>query len=87
MLRVLVDDTILPEIIERVFVEIIESFPTKMGKKDFGQMLLRVCIQAVEQNKSKLIFQSKSIIVQEKVDKLLQATEIYSSETQIWIPN
>ncbi len=33
LFRVLVDDTILPEIIERIFVEIIESFPKKLIKK------------------------------------------------------
>jgi len=86
LLRVFVDDTILPEIIERIFVEIIESFPTKMDKKNFGQMLLRFCIQAVEQNKSNLIFNFKSETIQKKIDKLLQAIGIFNSETQLWIP-
>ncbi len=50
-------------------------------------MLLRVCTQAVEQNKSKLIFSPNSKAIQKKIDKLLQATEIYNLESQIWIPN
>ncbi len=87
LLRVLVDDTILPDIIERIFVEIIESFPQKMDKKNLRQMLLRVCIQEVEQNKSKLIFSLRSKNIQNKIDKLLQVKEIYNSETQLWIPN
>ena len=87
LLRVLVDDTIEPDIIEKIFVEIIESFPTKMDKKTLGQKLLRVCVRAVEKNKSILIYKLESTTIQRKIDKLLQATEIYNSKTQLWKPN
>ena len=58
-----------------------------MNKKNFGQKLLSVCIQTVEQNKSEIIYNLKNKTLQKKIDKLLQVIELYNSETQIWIPN
>jgi hypothetical protein len=87
LFKVLIDDTITPDIVEKIFVEIIESFPIKKDKKNLGQMLLRVCIKAVDKNKSIWILTRKSKITQEKIDKLLRATEIFSSGVQIWTPN
>ena len=87
LIKVLIDNTVMSDIVEKIFVEIIESFPTKKGKKNFGQMLLRVCIKAIEKNKSKWILNVKNKTIQEKIDKLSQATEIFSSGIQIWTPN
>ena len=56
-----------------------------MNKKDFGQRMLNVCIRAIEDNKSKLIRIPDNYIAYEKIDKLQQATEIYS-ETKLWLP-
>ncbi|MBA7648472.1 hypothetical protein ES703_56258 [subsurface metagenome] len=49
-------------------------------------MLLRVCSKTIEKNKSKWILTKKSNTTQEKIDKLSQATEIFSSGVQIWTP-
>ena len=68
--KILVDNSITPYITERIFVEIIESFPTKIDKKTLGQMFLRVCIQIIEKSKSKLILNLKSKTIQEKIDLL-----------------
>ena len=87
LFKVLIDDTITPDIVEKIFVEIIESFPMKKDKKNLGQMLLRVCTKAVEKNKSRWILTKKSKTTQEKIDKLSRATEIFSSGIQIWTPN
>jgi len=87
LLKILFDNTILPEIIERIFIEILESFPTKIDKKSLGQMFVEVFNNAVEQNRSNFIFNLKSNTIQKKLDKLIQATEIYSSETQLWTPS
>jgi len=86
LFKILIDDTITLDIVEKIFVEIIESFPMKKDKKNLGQMLLRVCTKAIEKNKSKWILTKKSNTTQEKIDKLLQATEIFSSGIQIWTP-
>ncbi len=87
LFKALIDDTITSDIVEKIFVEIIESFPMKKDKQNLGQMLLRVCTKAVEKNKSRWILTRKSKTTQEKIDKLSQATEIFSSGIQIWIPN
>ena len=87
LFKVLIDDTITSDIVEKIFIEIIESFPMEKDKGNLGQMLLRVCTKAVEKNKSKWILTKKSDITQEKIDKLSRATEIFSSGIQIWTPD
>jgi len=87
LFKILIDDTITSDIVEKIFVEIIESFPMEKEKKNLGQMLLGVCTKAVEKNKSKWILTKTSKTTQEKIDKLSQATEIFSSGIQIWTPN
>lgn len=77
LLRVLTDNSITPDITMKIFIEIIESFPTKIDKKTLGQMFLRVCIQIRERRKSKFILIPKNKILQEKIDLLSQFTQIY----------
>lgn len=87
LIKILTDDSVIPDIVEKIFIEIIESFPTKKDKGNFGQMLLRVCDNAIEKNKSKWILTKTSKTTQEKIDKLSQAIEIFGSGIQIWTPN
>lgn len=87
LIKILIDDSIIPNIVEKIFIEIIESFPMEKDKGNLGQMLLRVCTKAIAKNKSKWILTKKSNTTQEKIDKLSQATEIFSSGIQIWTPN
>ncbi len=87
MLKVLTDNTVTSDTAEKIFIEIIETFPTKMNKKDFGQMLLRVCLRVIEKNKSKLVLYPKNQILDEKIDKLSQITEIFNSEKKLWLPD
>lgn len=83
LFKVLIDDTITSDIVEKIFVEIIESFPMKKDKNNLRQMLLRICTKAVEKNKSRWILTRKSKITQEKIDKLKRLTEIFGSRIQI----
>lgn len=87
LLKVLMDNTVTLDIAEKIFIEIIVSFPTKMNKKNLVQMFLGVCVRAIENNKSKFVLQPKAQLIYEKVDKLLRATEIYNSESKLWTPN
>lgn len=87
LLKVLMDDTVTTDIVEKIFIEIIETFPTKINKKDFGQMLLRVCLRAIENNKSKFVLYSRTQLIHKKVDKLLQVTEIYNLKAKLWTSN
>ena len=67
LLKVMMDNTITLDVAEKIFIEIIESFPTKIRKKDFGQMLLRVCFNAIEKNKLKQFLHPDA---QDKWDRL-----------------
>jgi hypothetical protein len=86
LFKVLMDNAVTVDIAEKIFIEIIESLPTEMNKKDFGQTLLRLCYRTIEDKKSKLIIVPNTHLIHEKIDKLQQATEIYA-ESKIWMPN
>ena len=86
LFKVLIDNAVTVEIAEKIFIEILVSFPTKKNKKDLGQMLLRVCFRAIEDNKSKFILFPNNQLIHEKIDKLRQTTEIYA-ESKLWVPN
>jgi hypothetical protein len=87
LIKILIDDSIIPDIVEKIFNEIIKSFPMEKDKNNLRQMLLRVCTKSIEKNKSIWILTKKSNTTQEKIDKLSQATEIFSSGIQTWTPN
>ena len=78
-LKILIDNSVTIDVAEKIFIEIIEAFPTKMNKKDFGQMLLRVCTEAIENNKSEFIMYPKTQLTHQKIDKLFNTTEIFDS--------
>jgi tetratricopeptide (TPR) repeat protein len=84
LIQVLIDSAVTVEIAEKLFVEILSSFPTDMGKKELGQLLLRVCIRAVENTKSKSVVHIDDQMLYKKVDKLFQLTEIYSSRSKLY---
>jgi len=83
--KIMMDNTVTVDIAENIFIEILDTFPTKKNKKELGQMLLRTCLNMIEKNKSKFILLPSVQVINEKFDKLLQVTEIYNSETQIRI--
>ncbi len=74
VIRLLMDDAVLPEIAEKIFIEILDTFPTDKDKKALGKMFIRVSVQAI--NKIQTRF-SAGIRTQEKIDQLTQATDFY----------
>ena len=86
-IQVSVDNAITANVAEKIFIEILSSFPTEMGKKDLGQMFIEVCVKIIENNRAKFFVHAKNQLLREKLDKLLQATEICSSETKLWTPD
>lgn len=86
LFKVLMDNAVTAEIAEKIFIEILSSFPTKMNKKNLGQRLLRVCLGAIKDNKSKFILFPNNQLIHKKIDRLQQATEIYA-ESKLWVPN
>jgi len=86
-LNLLVDNTITSDVLEEIFLEIIEAFPIRVKKEAFGQILLRVCLKIIEENKSKFISYPKNQILYKKVDALLKVIKIFNSSTKLWTPN
>lgn len=87
ILKLLNDNTVSPEITERIFIEILESFPTRVSKKTIAYMFASLCFQAEKQNTSKLILPPKNIMKRNKIDKLLEAIKIYNPEIRLLTPN
>ncbi len=83
LIRGLIDDAILPELAERIFTEILSTFPTDKDKRAIGQMFLRASVQTINKIRQRIIIGTR---VQEKVDRLSQTTEIYGSADNLWIP-
>lgn len=86
LLKVLKNSTIPPDIAEKVFVEVLESFPLEMDKKEFGQILLKVCCGVLDKIKSSLILDDLAKAMNEKINRFSKALEIYNSEEKLWIP-
>lgn len=85
-IQVLTDNAITADVAERIFLEILSSFPTEMGKKEFGQILVRVCANIIEKNKSRYFVHAENPLLKEKINRLIQATEIYAAESKLWTP-
>lgn len=83
LVNVLVDDTILPEMAEKIFVEILSAFPTDKDKNTLGKMFLRQCVQTINKTHKWIIVGTS---VQEKIDLLVGATDIYGSINKLWTP-
>ncbi len=83
LIKVLIDDTILPEMSERIFAEILSTFPTDKDKRDLGKMFLRVSVQIINKNYQRIIIGAR---VQKKIDALSQLAEIYRTKNNLWIP-
>ncbi len=75
MIKVLLDDSVSQVNTEKIFAEIISTFPTDQDRKPFGKMLLRVCIQVINDKRRTIII---SIRVQEKINSLAQFIQTYN---------
>ena len=85
LLKVLMDNTITADLSEKIFIEILETFPTKKSKKDLGEKLLRICLSTIENNKSNFGLLPNVQLINKKIDKLVQTIKIYNSDIQTWI--
>ncbi|MBI5354508.1 MAG: hypothetical protein HZB50_17850 [Chloroflexi bacterium] len=85
--RKMMDDAVELDIVEKIFVEIIESFPTKMNKKEFGERLLGACITIFENNAPKNLCRLEDKLKYQKIEKLLQVIESFSAESKLVTPN
>ena len=85
--RIMMDNAVALDVTEKIFVEIIGSFPTKMNKKEFGERLLGACIAVFENNTPKNLCRLVNKPKYQKIERLLQATEAFSAESKLLTPN
>lgn len=83
LIRVLINDAILPVMVERIFTEILSIFPTDKDKTTLRQMFLRVSLQIIKRISPGRIIGTR---VREKIGLLSQSTVIYGPINSLWTP-
>lgn len=86
-LKLIRDDSIAPEILEEIFIEILSSFPTSRSKKDLAQMLLDRCEKAVQGKALTPVCRLEDKLKYQKIVNLLQIAESYNAEVKLLKPN
>ena len=79
LVKMLTDDAVTPEMINKIFVEIIETFPTK-DKNQLCQLLLSISVRVVNKNQQRMVLGRN---IQGKVDSLSKLCEIYKGKDTI----
>ncbi len=77
--RFIVNDDIAADILEKIFIETIDAFPTTENKKDLGHMLLTICTKIVEGKNPLKIWKFEDKLKYQKINALLQITETYNT--------
>lgn len=73
-LKVLIDDSITIDMAERIFGEVLSSFPTDKKKSTLGNMFLQVSVQIINNRAAKIIIGS---LTEQKIKVLSQFALIY----------
>jgi hypothetical protein len=81
--RILKDDAILPDLAERIFAEILSSFPTKKDKRPLAKLFVTVCEREIKNLHGTIIL---GATVQRKIDRLSQLADIYTGGDGLWTP-
>ncbi|MTI67851.1 MAG: hypothetical protein FH753_14795 [Firmicutes bacterium] len=77
LIKVLQNNAVSIETMEKIFIEITEAFPTKMSQKNLGQILLRICFKVMENNNSKFILHSGKQLMYKKAIRLIKLVESF----------
>ena len=80
--NVLIDDAIVPEMAEKIFAEIISTFPIHFDKKELGKFLLDVIQQTIKKRYSS-IGMIAGQRTQEKFQYLSKFIELYSGKEML----
>ncbi len=86
-LKLIRDDSVASDVLEKTFTEILNDFPTSKSKKDLGQMLLDACTKAVEGKVLIPFCKLDDKLKYQKINNLLQITESYNVEVKLLSPN
>jgi hypothetical protein len=83
LLKIITDSAITLNITEKIFIELLESFPKEYNKRDFGELLLTNCIATIERRKSDFTIFTNTQLINNKINKLLQVTRTYGSIVEL----
>lgn len=83
LVKLLLDDTILPDMVEKIFANIVCTFPTEIDKRSLSQLFLKVSVININRIQDKIVLSTK---VQEKVNLLSQYIDLYFVDNII-LPN
>lgn len=81
------DSTITIEMLEKIVIEILECFPTKLRKFEIGLIILKTCNRLYESSKSKLIFSTGEKDIASKFEAFKKVVDLYKDENRLWTPN
>ena len=84
--RVMMDDTVGSDATEEIFIEIVESFPVKTNKKEFGERLSGVCKTTFENNAPERWCRLEDKLKYQKIERLLNVVETLNAEAKIVMP-
>ena len=84
-LKLLFDNTITVEYLNKIFIEIIETFPTKLSKKELGSIFLRICSNVVNKRNDNAVIYLPNKTIHLKLIQLHQLLEIFNSNDKLWI--
>jgi len=76
LIKLLIDDSIIPEAVVKIFSEIITTFPASENKRLFGENLLAVCVQVINKHSQNIILGSS---VQIKIDLLSEFIRLHNA--------
>ncbi len=83
VLKILIDDAVLPEVAERIFTEILTLMPVpkNMDSKTVGRAFIRACVQTLN-NPRRVMVVGRN--VQEKIDRLMRLTELFGGSSLLF---
>lgn len=87
LLKLIRDDSVASGVVEKIFAEILNVFPTDKSKKDLGQMLLDACTKAVEGKVLIPFCKLEDKLRCQKINNLLRVAETYNEEAKLLTPN
>jgi len=83
LLRIVVDDTVIPELAESIFAEILSVFPTDKDKRTLGRLFLSFCKREINKMQKEIFIGN---MAQRKIEKLSKFTEFYKDIKRLWTP-
>lgn len=83
ILKILIDDAVLPEVADRIFTEILTLMPVpkNMDSKTIGRAFIRACVQTLN-NPRRIMLVGRN--VQEKIDRLMRLTELFGGSSLLF---